>query len=103
MAALKVNLRYRTTVVVYPMFAFLEDFHIMFKQDAIDNGSFAVMLWFCQSIEVGDQWFGKQMAHFIDCCRTGQQPVTGAKEGIEVTRIAEAALSVGDRPAIIEL
>jgi hypothetical protein len=29
--------------------------------------------------------------------------VTGAREGIEATRIAAAALSVGDRPAIIEL
>jgi len=51
----------------------------------------------------GNDWFRKQMAHFLHCCRTGEQPVTGAKEGLEATRIAETALSVGDRPAIIEL
>jgi predicted dehydrogenase len=51
----------------------------------------------------GNDWFGKQMAHFLHCCRTGEQPVTGAKEGLEATRIAEAALSVGDRPAIVQL
>jgi predicted dehydrogenase len=53
--------------------------------------------------DTGNDWFRKQMAHFIACCRTGKQPVTGAREGIEATRIAAAALSVGDRPAIIEL
>lgn len=51
----------------------------------------------------GTDWFRRQMDHFLECCRTGAEPVTGAKEGIEATRIAEAALSVGDRPAIIEL
>lgn len=51
----------------------------------------------------GSDWFGRQMEHFIDCCLTGRKPVAGAREGIEATRIAEAALSVGDRPAIIEL
>ncbi len=53
--------------------------------------------------DTGGDWFGRQMAHFLECCRTNKQPVTGAREGIEATRIAEAALSVGDRPAIIEL
>ena len=53
--------------------------------------------------DTGNDWFGKQMAHFLECCRTGEQPVTGAREGLGATRIAEAALSVGDRPAIIEL
>ncbi len=51
----------------------------------------------------GEDWFRKQMAHFIECCQTGAQPIAGAKEGIEATRIAAAALSVGDRPAIVEL
>jgi len=51
----------------------------------------------------GSDWFRKQMAHFLHCCRTGEAPIAGAKEGIEATRIAEAALSVGDRPAIVEL
>jgi predicted dehydrogenase len=51
----------------------------------------------------GADWFRRQMAHFLGCCRAGEPPVTGAKEGIEATRIAEAALSVGNRPAIIEL
>lgn len=51
----------------------------------------------------GSDWFRKQMAHFIECVKTGAQPIAGAKEGIEATRIAAAALSVGDRPAIIEL
>ena len=53
--------------------------------------------------DTGTDWFRNQMAHFLHCCRTGEQPVTGAKEGLEATRIAEAALSVGDRPAIIQL
>lgn len=53
--------------------------------------------------DTASDWFGKQMAHFLDCCTTGQSPVTGAKEGLEATRIAEAALSGGGRPAIIEL
>jgi predicted dehydrogenase len=43
------------------------------------------------------------MAHFLECCRKGTSPVTGAKEGLEATRIAEAALSIGDRPAIVPL
>lgn len=51
----------------------------------------------------GGDWFREQMAGFINCTKTGAAPVAGAKEGIEATRIAEAALSVGDRPAIIEL
>ena len=51
----------------------------------------------------GEDWFRKQMASFIACCKTGAQPIAGAKEGLEATRIAQAALSVGDRPAIIEL
>ena len=51
----------------------------------------------------GSAWFREQMKHFIACCRTGAQPIAGAHEGIEATRIAEAALSVGDKPAIIEL
>ena len=51
----------------------------------------------------GGDWFRKQMADFIDCCKTGKQPIAGAHEGIEATRIAQAALSVGNRPAIIEL
>jgi UDP-N-acetylglucosamine 3-dehydrogenase len=51
----------------------------------------------------GNDWFRRQLAHFVECCRTGAQPIAGAKEGIEATRIAEAALSVGDRPAIIQL
>lgn len=53
--------------------------------------------------DTGGDWFRKQMASFIDCCKTGAQPVAGAKEGIEATRIAAAALSAGGRPAIIEL
>lgn len=51
----------------------------------------------------GSDWFRLQMDSFIECCRTGTAPVAGAREGIEATRIAEAALSVGDRPAIITL
>lgn len=51
----------------------------------------------------GADWFRKQMEHFIDCCRTGKQPIAGAREGIEATRIAAAALSVGDHPAIVQL
>ncbi|MGQ9731800.1 MAG: Gfo/Idh/MocA family protein [Candidatus Zipacnadales bacterium] len=53
--------------------------------------------------DTSSDWFGKQMAHFLRCCRLGQQPVTGAREGLEATRIAQAALSAGDGPAIIEL
>jgi predicted dehydrogenase len=51
----------------------------------------------------GNDWFRKQMVHFISCCQSGAQPLAGAREGLEATRIAAAALSVGDRPAIIEL
>jgi myo-inositol 2-dehydrogenase/D-chiro-inositol 1-dehydrogenase len=51
----------------------------------------------------GGIWFRKQMAHFLECCKTGAQPVTGAREGIAAARIADAALSIGDRPAIITL
>lgn len=53
--------------------------------------------------DTGGDWFCRQMASFVKCCQTGAQPIAGATEGIEATRIAEAALSVGDRPAIIEL
>jgi predicted dehydrogenase len=53
--------------------------------------------------DAGADWFRRQMAHFLGCCRTGEPPVTGAREGIEATRIAEAALSVGNRPAIVDL
>ncbi|MCE5239955.1 Gfo/Idh/MocA family oxidoreductase [bacterium] len=51
----------------------------------------------------GSEWFRKQMESFLDCCLSGTAPIAGAKEGIEATRIAAAALSVGDKPAIIEL
>lgn len=51
----------------------------------------------------GSDWFRKQMASFIECCQTGAAPIAGAREGIEATRIAAAALSVGNKPAIIEL
>ncbi|MBU0607407.1 MAG: Gfo/Idh/MocA family oxidoreductase [Armatimonadetes bacterium] len=51
----------------------------------------------------GSEWFGKQMESFLDCCLNGAQPIAGAKEGIEATRIAAAALSVGNRPAIVQL
>jgi predicted dehydrogenase len=53
--------------------------------------------------DTGADWFSKQMVSFVECCKTGAQPIAGAKAGIEATRIAEAALSVGDRPAIITL
>jgi predicted dehydrogenase len=53
--------------------------------------------------DTGSDWFRRQMENFIECCRTGAQPIAGAQEGIEATRIAAAALSVGNRPAIIEL
>ncbi|MBI2297387.1 MAG: Gfo/Idh/MocA family oxidoreductase [Armatimonadetes bacterium] len=53
--------------------------------------------------DTGNDWFRKQMDSFLECCRTGEAPIAGAHEGIEATRIAAAALSVGDRPAIIEL
>ena len=48
-------------------------------------------------------WFRRQIDHFVECCATGAQPIAGAPEGIAGTRIAAAALSVGDRPAIIDL
>lgn len=51
----------------------------------------------------GGVWFRKQMAHFVECCKTGAQPVTGAKEGIAAERIAEAALDNGGRPTIVRL
>jgi hypothetical protein len=51
----------------------------------------------------GNVWFREQMKSFIACCQTGAQPIAGAHEGVEATRIAEAALSVGDRPATVEL
>ena len=53
--------------------------------------------------DTGQDWFRRQMAHFLECCRNGAQPETGAPEGIGATRIAQAALSIGDRPAIVEL
>ncbi len=53
--------------------------------------------------DTGADWFRAQMAHFIECCRTGKQPATGAREGIEATRIAEAALKAGGAPAIVAL
>ncbi len=51
----------------------------------------------------GGDWFRRQMEDFIACCRTGKAPIAGAREGIEATRIAAAALSIGDRPAIVGL
>jgi len=48
-------------------------------------------------------WFARQFDHFVDCCQSGKQPEAGGKAGLEATRIAEAALSVGNKPAIIEL
>jgi predicted dehydrogenase len=51
----------------------------------------------------GQEWFNKQMAHFIECVQTGQQPEAGGREGIEATRIAEAILNIGDEPAAMEI
>lgn len=53
--------------------------------------------------DTGADWFRRQMAHFIECVQTGQQPMVGAREGIEATRIAEAILNIGDQPASVEL
>lgn len=51
----------------------------------------------------GSEWFRKQMDSFLECCRTGTKPIAGAAEGIEATRIAEAALSGGNGPKVVEL
>ena len=53
--------------------------------------------------DTGADWFRRQMAHFIECVQTGRQPMVGAREGIEATRIAEAILSIGDQPAVVKL
>lgn len=51
----------------------------------------------------GQDWFRRQMGHFIECIQKGEQPSVGAREGIEATRIAEAILKIGDSPAVVEL
>ena len=51
----------------------------------------------------GADWFRKQMAHTVQCCRTGREPEAGAAEGREATRIAAAALSGGDGSRIVAL
>ena len=51
----------------------------------------------------GGMWFRSQMAHFVECCKTGAQPVTGGAEGIAAERIAMAALDNGGRPTIVTL
>jgi len=51
----------------------------------------------------GSDWFGRQMAHFVECVKSGGQPVAGAKEGLEATRIAEAILNIGEQPAVVQL
>jgi len=53
--------------------------------------------------DTGPDWFRRQMAHFIGCVQTGGRPDAGAREGIEATRIAEAILDIGDRPAVVDL
>jgi predicted dehydrogenase len=53
--------------------------------------------------DTGSDWFRRQMAHFIECVKTGKQPVTGAREGIEATRIAEGILQIGDEPRVVAL
>jgi predicted dehydrogenase len=53
--------------------------------------------------DTGQDWFRRQMNHFIDCVQSGEQPHVGAREGIEATRIAEAILAIGDEPAVREL
>jgi len=53
--------------------------------------------------DTGANWFRRQIAHFIECVKSGRQPVPGAQEGIEATRIAEAILEIGDRPALVQL
>lgn len=51
----------------------------------------------------GADWFRRQMGHFIDCVRSGEQPEVGAREGIEATRIAETILTIGNEPAVREI
>ncbi len=51
----------------------------------------------------GQEWFNKQMAHFIECVRTGSQPEAGGREGIEATRIGETILNIGDKPAVVKI
>jgi len=53
--------------------------------------------------DTGQDWFRRQMDHFITCVQTGQRPDVSAREGIEATRIAESILSIGDEPAVKEL
>ncbi len=53
--------------------------------------------------DTGADWFRRQMAHFVECVREGKQPMVGAAEGIGATRIAEAILNIGDKPAVVTL
>lgn len=53
--------------------------------------------------DTGADWFRRQFAHFVECAREGRQPDVGAAEGIGATRIAEAILNIGDKPAVVTL
>jgi predicted dehydrogenase len=46
-----------------------------------------------------------EMAHFVECVRTGARPLTDATNGLEVVRVLEAAdesLRAGGRPVQID-
>ena len=45
-----------------------------------------------------------EAAHFVDCVRTGREPVTGGEAGLRVVRILEAATqSLAERGRVVEL
>ena len=45
-----------------------------------------------------------EAAHFVDCVRTGREPVTGGEAGLRVVRVLEAATqSLAERGRVVEL
>jgi predicted dehydrogenase len=47
---------------------------------------------------------GVEAEHFVDCVRTGREPITGGEAGLRVVRVLEAAAqSLAERGRVVDL
>jgi len=54
-------------------------------------------------VTTGQDWFDRQMAHFVHCVREGREPVTGGVEGIKALEIALAVLRAGETHELVRV
>jgi len=51
----------------------------------------------------GQDWFDRQMAHFIDCVQQGAEPMSTGERGIKALQIALAVLKAGETHELVHM